>query len=129
MRTIQKLQRKQKKAQARRKDYVRRRNINNNPPVVEESKTIEVEKFRPARDKKTGQLLPPKNGMAQIEHVGYKKRFTHPIDRLHVYKNHEKGNVYKPLEDEYEREIGMIAYPKRRKNRAKRNRLKVSSKI
>lgn len=121
MRTVQKMQRSQKKANARRKDYVRRRNINNNVPVLQASKLVEVETFRPARDRKTGQLLPTdKLGHAQVEHVGYKTVFTHPVDRQRIYKNHKKGSVHIPLEDEYEREIGMIAYPKRRNHHTKK---------
>lgn len=119
MKSLKSIHRKAAKAKARRKDFSRRKNINANVPVVQSSKTERVETFRPAKDK-LGRFLPPRNGRAQIEHVGYATRNVPKLDRKHIYKNHVKGDVHTPLEDQHNRMIGMIAYPPRRKYRSKK---------
>jgi len=89
------------KAKRMRKDYERRRNINNNVPT---DKFVE----RKELFKNTGVI---KEGMAEKIHVGYKNII---VKKPH-YRNHVKGIPHKGLKDEDNRDIGMIAYPKKRK--------------
>ena len=85
-----------------RKDYERRRNINNNVPT---------DKFKSRKEvyRNTGKIK--SDGHAETEHVGYKDII---VKRPH-YRNHTKGVPHQALKDEYNRDIGMIAYPKKRK--------------
>lgn len=93
-----------KRAQIR--DFRRRGNINKNvPTIVKEEK---VEKYKTIGMKA--------DGTAKLAHVGYRTVRT----KVRQYRNHVDGDKSKPLHDDQDREIGMIAYPMSKKHRAKK---------
>lgn len=99
MKSQKSINRKAAKAKARRKDFVRRKNINSNVPTIGVEEKVEVFSSKTV------------NGKPQVEHIGYKTK----IVKKPVYSHHEKGDLYTPRKDEQLRDIGMIAYPKSRK--------------
>lgn len=112
--------RKKKAAKAARirKDYVRRRNMNDNrnlPSVtmIEDVKVFKTKPFERVRDRKTG-IIFIQDRRPQLIHTGYKKA------RIKVKKPryHAKGEPsYVSKRDEYKRLIPMIPYPPRPKNK------------
>lgn len=122
MRTQRSIHRKAAKSRARRRDFLKRRNINRNVPTIDVGEKVDL--FKPvtvtvpgqpysksARKRRTRERCVVKQGLAQVHHVGYKTRSKKiPICRMHV-----KGNVHEPIVDQYNRVTPMVAYPKRRK--------------
>lgn len=121
MRSQKSINRKAVKARARRKDFIRRKNINKNVPTI--TKIDKVEKYVPIfktvsntswNGKTTTMNVPqyhPGTNTPRLAHVGYKEKKR----KVKVFKYHYKGNPHDPLIDDSLRKVGMIAYPKRRK--------------
>ena len=100
------MQRRQRKANARRKDYIRRRNINNNVPSIEIIERQET--FAP--DPKAKSHV-DSSGRANVIHTGYRYKKV----RVKNFKHKDPDNPSYPMKDVHNRSIGMVQYPLRRK--------------
>lgn len=95
------------KKKAQRKDFIRRKNINANVPTI--AKEEKIERYRQLKGKDGKVRM--HNGRPILEHVGYKK----VIVKQKVYRHKKNGNPHKPATDVEKREVGMIQYPRSRK--------------
>jgi len=114
MKAARSIVRKATKARARRKDYVRRRNINSNVPTVDN--VVKIEKYKQVRGVDGKVSFMAGTGQPKLRHVGYKQR----VEKKKVYLRHEKGNPHEPMKDKDLRIEGMIQYPKSKKFHAKK---------
>lgn len=121
MRSAVFIHRKAAKSRARRKDYERRKNINDNVPTMKvevrkdvyanKTRTTQGYPYRTGRHGRTRQTNVVVDGSAEKLHVGYKTVIVKkPICKLHV-----KGNVHKPRVDAQNRVTPMVEYPPSRK--------------
>ena len=110
MRNQRLMSKKAEKGKKLRRDYERRRNINANVPTDKLVKTREVYGMK-LNTKRGGGKYEMKDGKPVLIHAGNKSI----VVKVKHYRNHVKGVPYDPLIDKYDRNIGMISYPKRRK--------------
>ena len=107
MKSQRSITRKTAKRKAQRKDFMKRKHINANvPTIVKEEK---VERFRQLKDRDGKVRM--QNGRPLLEHIGYK---TVKVKKP-VYRHKKDGNPHKPAVDAEKREVGMIQYPRSRK--------------
>lgn len=133
MRNQKSVQRKAKKRNAQRKDFVRRRNINSNVPTEAEEEKVErfanvvgkdrrvvldvvtkkyKKRIRIKGERKDIEVI--QTGLRpRLRHIGYKTI----IKKKPVYRNHKEGDVHEPALDANIRNIGMVAYPLKRDRR------------
>lgn len=121
MRSPVSIHRKAAKSQARRKDYERRKNTNDNVPTMKvelrkevfanKTRTTQAKPYRTGRHGRTRQTNVVVGGLAERLHVGYKT----VIEKMPICKLHVKGNVHKPRIDAQNRLTPMVEYPPSRK--------------
>ncbi len=131
---------KAEKAQARRKDFVKRRNINRNVPTKLHTEKIDTFQPKKTREGKTvferdrmvvgkGKKAKTINTLRPVMEVSGQKSVT---SKIPVYRNrHTKGQWWEPKRDETNRKIGMTGYPmskKFTKSRAEKEALKTKKK-
>lgn len=124
MKSQRQVSRKTAKAKARRKDYVKRKNINKNVPSVVSQERVEL--YRNKRIAIPERYERPKNarpkiitskqvfdgeGRPEIEYVGSKLRTV----KTKKYHRVSEFDPTKPARDLNNRVVGMIQYPKPRK--------------
>lgn len=103
MKSFKSIQRKAEKARARRRDYVRRKNINNNVPTEKYLDRKEI--FTHSTDKNGNVEM--KNGRPKLSHIGYKTF----IVKRQVPLLRDPNNLNDGLTDSMLRLTPMIQYP------------------
>lgn len=119
MRSLKSIHRKAAKKRAGRRDFVKRRNINNNVPTVSRvehfDRFVHVVNETLVRDSKGFETKVRKqeldgDGQPVLKHIGYKEK----IVKDPVFLHHIEGNKHIAKRDQFGingREIGMIQYP------------------
>lgn len=108
---------KREKAKARRKDFVKRSNINKNVPSVEVVHRVPTFSQKKENGKTVMKTLIDGGIRPEVEHYGYKLVKI----KKKVYRQHQLGDENEPAFDANRRRIGMVSFPLIKKYKQKKS--------